>query len=59
MNIVHYEPWTLLGRLHKDSDAGSWLPPVDIHEDAHQYLILVDVPGVDPQGLKSPPRRAC
>jgi len=65
MTVVRYEPWTLVGRLQKDidrlfaaaplttaADSGAWLPPVDIHEDAQQYLLHVDVPGVDPNAVE-------
>jgi HSP20 family protein len=65
MTVVRYEPWGLVGRLQKDidrlfatgplttaADSGAWLPPVDIHEDAQQYLLHVDVPGVDPKAVE-------
>ena len=65
MTVVRYEPWALVGRLQKDidrlfaagplttaADSGAWLPPVDIHEDAQQYLLHVDVPGVDPKAVE-------
>ena len=64
MTVVRYEPWALVNRLQKDidrlfsaplataADSGAWLPPVDIHEDANQFLLHVDVPGVDPKAVE-------
>jgi HSP20 family protein len=60
MTVVRYEPWALVSRLQKDidrlfstpqttaADSGAWLPPVDIHEEANQFTLHVDLPGVDP-----------
>jgi HSP20 family protein len=64
MTVIRYEPWGLVNRLQKDidrlfgaplstaADSGAWLPPVDIHEDAQQFLLHVDVPGVDPKAVE-------
>jgi HSP20 family protein len=64
MTVVRYEPWALVNRLQKDidrlfgtpsttaADSGAWLPPVDIHEEHDQFLLHVDVPGVDPKGVE-------
>jgi HSP20 family protein len=64
MTVVRYEPWALVNRLQKDidrlfgaplstaADSGAWLPPVDIHEDANQFLLHVDLPGVDPKAVE-------
>ena len=64
MTVVRYEPWALVNRLQKDidrlfgapqttaADSGAWLPPVDIHEEANQFLIHVDLPGVDPKAVE-------
>jgi HSP20 family protein len=63
MTVVHYEPWAL-ARLQKNidrlfgapqttaADSGAWLPPVDIHEDADQFVLSVDLPGVDPKTVE-------
>jgi hypothetical protein len=60
MTVVRYEPWALVNRLQKDidrlfsapqttaADTGAWLPPVDIHEEEGQFVVNVDLPGVDP-----------
>jgi HSP20 family protein len=64
MTVVRYEPWSLVSRLQKDidrlfaapqttaADSGAWLPPVDIHEEAHQFVLTVDLPGVDPKAVE-------
>ena len=64
MTVVRYEPWALVNRLQKDidrlfgapsttaTDSGAWLPPVDIHEEAQQFVLHVDLPGVDPQSVE-------
>src|ERR1700693_5756677 len=64
MTVVRYEPWALVSRLQKDidrlsaapsttaADSGAWLPPVDIHEEADQFALHVDLPGVDPKAVE-------
>src|SRR5882757_6799278 len=64
MTVVRYEPWALVSRLQKDidrlfsapqttaADSGAWLPPVDIHEEANQFVLNVDLPGVDPKTVE-------
>ena len=63
MTVLRYEPWTLVNRLQKDidrlfgapttaTDSGAWLPPADIHEEANQFVLHVDLPGVDPKAVE-------
>ncbi len=64
MTVVRYEPWSLVNRLQKDidrlftapqttaADSGAWLQPVDIHEEANQFVLNVDLPGVDPKAVE-------
>jgi len=64
MTVVRYEPWALVNRFQKDmdrlfaapqttaTDSGAWLPPVDIHEEANQFVVNVDLPGVDPKTVE-------
>jgi len=64
MTVVRYEPWALVNRFQKDmdrlfsapqttaADSGAWLPPVDIHEEANQFVLNVDLPGVDPKAVE-------
>ena len=64
MTVVRYEPWALVNRLQKEvdrlfgspyttaADSGAWLPPVDIQEEQGQFLLHVDLPGVDPKNVE-------
>ena len=64
MTVVRYEPWALVSRLQKEvdrlfgaplttaADSGAWLPPVDIFEEANQFVLRVDLPGVDPKAVE-------
>jgi len=64
MTVIRYEPWALVNRLQKDidrllvapqttaADSGAWLPPVDILEEENQFVLHVDIPGVDPKAVE-------
>jgi HSP20 family protein len=63
MTVVRYEPWSLASRFQRDidrlfaapqtaADSGAWLPPVDILEEKNQFLVHVDLPGVDPKAVE-------
>ena len=67
MFLVNHEPWSLLDRFHQqlsnlsysDSDsyysntsAGHWRPAVDIKEEKDRFLIIADVPGVNPTDIE-------
>ena len=64
MTIVRYEPWALVGRLQKDiarlsgapsstaADSGPWVPQADLHEESNQWVLHVDLPGVDPKAVE-------
>jgi HSP20 family protein len=57
MTIVNYEPWALVSRFQRqleralgdsaDGASVSWIPHVDIHEEAERFVVVADVPGVD------------
>lgn len=64
MTVVRYHPWALLDRLQSQLDqafstpAGetdgadvSWIPQVDIREEPERFLVLADVPGVEPKDI--------
>ena len=67
MSITRYEPLYLMNRLHRDLDrlmtpgavaaeeaqhaVVDWVPPVDIREEPQQFVIHVDLPGVDPKDI--------
>lgn len=66
-NPTPREPWSLLQRFHdefnrlygdaySDRDDSSvvtshWVPAVDIKEEAERYVLLADLPGVDPKAI--------
>ena len=65
MTIVRYEPWALVSRFHQqldralnkdadsvDSASVSWIPHVDIHEEAERFVVVADVPGVEPKDIE-------
>jgi HSP20 family protein len=65
MTIVSYEPWALVSRFQRhfdrtqtqnadgsESASVSWIPSVDIHEEAERFLVVADVPGVDGKDIE-------
>jgi HSP20 family protein len=64
MTVVRYQPWAFANRLQRDmhrlfgapqtnaADSGAWLPLVDIHEENDQFLLHMDLPGVDPKAVE-------
>ena len=55
MTVLRYEPWSL--RLFNTpsttaAETGAWLPASDIYEEAAQFTIHIDLPGVDPTGVE-------
>jgi HSP20 family protein len=67
MAIVRYEPWAVVNRLHQSLDqffnetlsspeassspSVAWVPRVDIHEEKERFVVLADVPGVEPKDI--------
>lgn len=67
MTLVTYEPWSLFNRLHRQLDQAfnnttaaaadvsapsvSWIPRVDIYEEAERFVVLADVPGVEAKDI--------
>jgi HSP20 family protein len=67
MAIVRYEPWSVVNRLHQSLDqffnetlsspeassspSVAWVPRVDIHEEKDRFVVLADVPGVEPKDI--------
>jgi HSP20 family protein len=60
MTVVRYEPWSLLNRIRHELDQSfetvardaSWSPAVDIHEEAKQFVVRADLPGVKPADIE-------
>src|SRR5437879_6259475 len=42
----------VLGNLNGETPEASWVPPVDIFEDAEAIRIIAEVPGVKPEDVK-------
>jgi HSP20 family protein len=67
MALVRYEPWSVVNRLHQSLDhffnealsapeassspSVTWVPRVDVHEEKDRFVVLADVPGVDPKDI--------
>ena len=68
MNIVRFEPWRLMGHLHREIDqvfgdtpataaagadrSASWIPAVDVNEEAERFTVHADLPGVLPADIQ-------
>lgn len=65
MTIVRYEPWALFDRLHQHLDRSfglntdseqsasvSWIPHVDVREEAERFVVAVDLPGVEGKDIE-------
>lgn len=64
MSLVRYEPWSLLNQLSKELDrsfrgtensdvaTSDWTPAVDIKENEDNFVIVADIPGVDPKDIE-------
>ncbi len=62
LNLVHYQPWSLMTRWHREfdqvfnlpaggsepapGDAAPWFPSVDVHEQNDGFVVRADIPGV-------------
>jgi HSP20 family protein len=65
MTIVRYEPWALLNRFQQqfdravgksadgaDSASVSWIPHVDVREEAERFIVAADLPGVEGKDIE-------
>ena len=65
MTIVRYEPWALLSRFQRQFERGvgesadgagsasvSWIPHVDIREEAERFVVVADLPGVEGKDIE-------
>ncbi len=51
MSLVRFEPWSILDRMHRDSNR-NWVPAVDIFEETERFVVRADVPGVNPADIE-------
>jgi HSP20 family protein len=63
MNLVYYQPWSLMDRWHRELDpyfnrssdasqpalanSATWTPLVDLQEESDRFVVRADVPGVE------------
>lgn len=61
MLVTHYSPWLVRGNLHAkpaldrffgDTESNAWTPRVDVREEPSRFVILADLPGVDPADIE-------
>ncbi len=66
MGLMRYEPWGLLDQMRREmeravdsrAEEGSsvatsdWVPAVDIKEEDDAFMIVADIPGVDPKDIE-------
>jgi HSP20 family protein len=66
MAVAAYEPFVLINQLQNEVNRlfatrvakrrgeanADWVPPVDIREEADQYVITADLPGVDTKEIE-------
>jgi HSP20 family protein len=66
MATMRYQPWAVVSQLQDEinrvfgnlndeessSATAEWMPAVDVREYANRFELLVDLPGVDPQGVE-------
>jgi HSP20 family protein len=65
--MLRYDPWKLFNQMQREmarsfeprnaasgepESAGDWSPAVDIKDEPERYIILADVPGVDPKDIE-------
>ena len=67
MNLVRFDPWSIVDLMHRDFDrlatrawrhngeearVADWAPAVDISEEKDRFVLLADVPGVPAEDIK-------
>ncbi|MGD8340182.1 MAG: Hsp20/alpha crystallin family protein [Gammaproteobacteria bacterium] len=62
MQLNHQDPWELMSSLRRGVDRAirvdrrsprdAFVPGVDIREEAERFVVLADVPGVDPAAIE-------
>jgi HSP20 family protein len=66
MSMMRYEPWSLLDQMRREIErsmdtrtaegssmaTSDWVPAVDIKEEENDFVIVADIPGVDPKDIE-------
>ena len=66
VTLTKSEPWNLLGQMRREMDramdtrtsegssmaTSDWVPAVDIKEEEDSFVIIADIPGVDPKDIE-------
>lgn len=64
MNMINTTPWTLFGDMdrqmrrimgtvhNKKAHTEQWTPNVDIHEEPERFVLVADIPGVEPEKIQ-------
>jgi len=66
MTLMRYEPWSLLDQMRREMErsldtrtaegssvaTSDWVPAVDIKEEDNDFVIVADIPGVDPKDIE-------
>ena len=67
MTLVRYEPWNVMDQFRKEMDrlfdtgsregnsnvvTSDWSPAVDVKETDKDFMIVADIPGVDPKDIE-------
>ncbi|MDH5766032.1 MAG: Hsp20/alpha crystallin family protein [Gammaproteobacteria bacterium] len=68
MSLRRYNPWSLFDQLQQEINqlhgypvkaenegdvvTSDWAPAVDIKEEDHCYLLIADIPGIDPKDIE-------
>jgi HSP20 family protein len=66
MSLTRYEPWSLLEQMRREMEravdtrtaegssvaTSDWVPAVDIKENKDSFVIMADIPGVEPKDIE-------
>ena len=67
MSLVRHNPWSLFDQLQREMNrfpmkttsedngdvvTSDWAPAVDIKEEDNRFLLVADIPGVDPKDIE-------
>lgn len=66
MSLMRYEPWGVLDQMRREMEramdtrtaegsnvaTSDWVPAVDIKEEKDDFVIVADIPGVDPKDIE-------